>query len=198
MRQFLMQLTSGDLTPIQLQDSIRNDDRPEMRYRRSIVGVSLVGMAAMGIVALLQTGIVRKLPEPHTKRPKFDTLKVNTSKEAFSYGMPDGALVLVTHAANLALAAAGPADRYERRPWLPIAALASALPQALVAAKYLFYQMPRVDKAWCPYCVVDALTHFATLGLAVPEALGAFRANSMGTPRRQSTRRSAMRPPAAA
>ena len=58
--------------------------------------------------------------------------------------------------------------------------------------------MPKVDKAWCPYCVVDALTHFATLGLAVPEALGAFRANSMATPRRQSTRRSAMRPPAAA
>ena len=189
MRQFLMQLTSGDLTPKQLQESIRNDDRPEMRYRRAIVGVSLVGMAAMGIVALLQTGIVRKLPEPHTKGPKFDTLKVNTSKEAFSYGMPDGALVLVTHAANLALAAAGPADRYDKRPWLPVAALGSALPQALVAAKYLFYQMPKVDKAWCPYCVVDALTHFATLGLAVPEALSAFRANSIGTPHRRSARR---------
>ena len=39
-----------------------------------------------------------------------------------------------------------------------------------MAAKYLFYQMPRVDRAWCPYCIVDALVHFANLGLVLPEA----------------------------
>lgn len=181
MRQYLMDLTSGDTTPEQLEKSIRNDDRPAMRYRRAIVGVSLIGMASMGIVSLLQMGIVRKLPEPHTKSPNFNTVKVNTSKEAFSYGMPDGSLVLVTHAINLAIAASGPADRYQKRPWLPVAAVASALPQALMAAKYLFYQMPKVDKAWCPYCVVDALTHFATLGLAIPEALGLIRPESAAT-----------------
>jgi len=32
--------------------------------------------------------------------------------------------------------------------------------QATIAAKYLFYQMPKVDKAWCPYCIADAVTHF--------------------------------------
>lgn len=178
MREYLMRLTSGDTTPEQLAQTIRDDDRPAMRYRRAIVGVSLIGMVSMGIVSLLQMGIVRKLPEPHTKWPKFDTLKVNTSKEAYSYGMPDGSLVLVTHAINIAIAASGPADRDEKRPWLPVAAVASALPQVLMAAKYLFYQMPRVDKAWCPYCVVDALTHFATLGLAVPEVLKEFRADA--------------------
>ena len=175
MRQIVMRATSGKLDPHELEESIRHDDRPEMRYRRAIVAVSLIGMASIGIVSLLQMGIVRKLPEPHTKWPKFDTVKVNTSKEAYSYGMPDGSLVLVTHAMNIAIAAAGPADRYEKRKWLPLAAIASALPQALMAAKYLFYQMPKVDKAWCPYCVVDALTHFATLGLALPEALRAVR-----------------------
>jgi hypothetical protein len=35
--------------------------------------------------------------------------------------------------------------------------------------------MPYVDKAWCPYCIVDALTHFATLGLVLPEAVDAAR-----------------------
>ena len=175
MRQIVMRATSGKLDPHELEESIRHDDRPEMRYRRAIVAVSLIGMVSMGIVSLLQMGIVRKLPEPHTKWPKFDTVKVNTSKEAYSYGMPDGSLVLVTHAMNIAIAAAGPADRYEKRKWLPLAAIASALPQALMAAKYLFYQMPKVDKAWCPYCVVDALTHFATLGLALPEALRVVR-----------------------
>lgn len=170
----MMQVTGGDMSPEELEQSIRHDQRPEMRYRRAVVGVSLMGMAAMGIVTLLQTGIVKKLPDPPTKKPNFDTEKVNTSDEAFSYGMPDAPLVLVSHATNIAIAAAGPADRYDKRPWLPLAALATALPQALMAAKYLFYQMPKVDKAWCPYCVVDALTHFATVALTLPEAARAI------------------------
>ncbi len=179
-----MQATSGEMAPRELKDSIRHDDRPEMNYRRAIVGVSLIGMAAMGIVTLLQTGIVKDLPDPKTKKPNFDTKKVNTSKEAYSYGMPDGPLVLVSHATNLAIAAAGPANRYEKRPWLPLAALATALPQAAIAAKYLFYQMPKVDKAWCPYCVVDALTHFATVALTIPEAVRALGFGNQAEPQR--------------
>lgn len=174
MKELLMEATSGDMNPEELARSIRYDDRREMRARRAIVGASLLGMAAMGIVALLQTGIVKTLPDPPVDTPNFDTEKVNTSEEAFSYGMPDAPLVLVTHAINVAIAAAGPADRYRDRPWLPLAALAMALPQAGMAAKYLFYQMPKVDKAWCPYCVVDALTHFATVALTLPEAARAL------------------------
>ena len=174
MRELLMQATSGDMTPEALSEAIRTDRRPEMRYRRGIAAASLIGMAAMGIVTLLQTGIVRRLPDPPTGTPDFDTEKVNTGREAYSYGMPDGPLVLVTHAASVALAAAGPPDRYERRPWLPVVAALWALPQAIVAAKYLFYQMPKVDKAWCPYCVIDALSHFATVALTLPEAARAL------------------------
>ena len=29
------------------------------------------------------------------------------------------------------------------------------------------------DEAWCPYCITDALMHFATLGLVLPEAVEA-------------------------
>jgi len=36
--------------------------------------------------------------------------------------------------------------------------------------------MPRVDKAWCPYCIIDAVTHFTTLGLLLPEAIEAVAA----------------------
>jgi len=169
-KELLMQATSGDMSPKELQRQITQDDSGDMRRRRVIVGVSLIGMAAMGIVALLQTGLVRKLPDPPVDKPNFDTEKVNLSEEAFSYGMPDAPLVLVTHAINVAIASAGPPDRSENRAWLPIAAVAMALPQAAMAAKYLFYQMPKVDKAWCPYCVVDALTHFATVALTLPEA----------------------------
>lgn len=175
MRQILMQATSGELSPEELRDRIRDDDSKEMAYRRAIVAVSLVGMASMALVSLLQTGAVRKLPDPPTRRPRFDTEKVNFSKEAFSYGMPDGPLTLTAHSVNLALAAAGPPERYERRPWLPITATVLSAAQAAVAGKYLFYQMPYVDRAWCPYCVVDAITHFATFALTLPEASKAVR-----------------------
>lgn len=170
----LMQMTSGDMSPRELERLIRHDDSRTMRCRRAIVGVSLVGIASMAIVSLLQTGIVRHLPDPPTDEPHFDTDKVNTSEEAFGYGMPDGPLTLAAHAVSLAIAAAGPPNRFEQRAWLPLLATALALPQAAIAAKYLFYQMPRVDKAWCPYCVVDALVHFATLALTLPEATKAL------------------------
>lgn len=187
MKELLMEATSGGMSARELKDSVRHDERPEMRYRRGIVAVSLIGMAAMGIVSLLQTGIVKDLPDPKTKVPNFDTKKVNTSEEAYSYGMPDAPLVLVSHATNIAIAAAGPAGRYEDRPWLPLAALFTALPQAAIAAKYLFYQMPKVDKAWCPYCVVDALTHFTTVALTLPEAIRALGVVSGRTEAPQAT-----------
>ena len=178
MKQLLMQATSGDMQPQELQQQIQNSDSREMKYRRAIIGVSLLGIGAMGIVSLLQTGIVKHLPDPPVKKPNFDSDKVNSSEEAYSYGMPDAPLTIAAHATTLAIAAVGPPDRYKNRPWLPLVASAVALPQAAIAAKYLFYQMPKVDKAWCPYCVVDALMHFATVALTIPEALRALGVNS--------------------
>ncbi len=175
MKTLLMQATSGDLSPAELKQSVRNPVDSDMTYRRAIIGVSLLGMASMAVVTLLQMGILRHLPDPQTSTPNFDTDKVNTSEEAFSYGMPDAPLTIAAHAASLAIAAAGPADRYERRPWLPVLATGLALPQAAIAAKYLFYQMPKVDKAWCPWCVFDALVHFATVALTIPETVKVIR-----------------------
>src|SRR3546814_7620512 len=99
----------------------------------------------------------------------FHSDKVNSSNEAYGYGMPDGPLTLAAHSANVVLAAAGPPERYQDRPWIPLLASMISGTQAAVAAKYLFYTMPKVDKAWCPYCITDALTHFATFALTLPE-----------------------------
>lgn len=166
---------SGNVPPAQLRDEIRDDPGRDMRLRRNAAAVSLVGIASMAIVSLYQMGKVRHLPDPPTSTPHFDSDKVNATTEAFGYGMPDGPLTLLAQATNLAIAAAGPADRARTRPWLPIVAAVVAAPQAAVAAKYLFHQMPNVDEAWCPYCVVDALTHFATFALVLPEALSAMQ-----------------------
>lgn len=158
-------------SPEELRRQTRNDRSPNMKRRRGTVAVSLLGIASMAFTSMLQMGMVRRLPEPPIRR--VDTKKVNLSEEAFSYGGPDSPIVILMHAINMVLATTGGADRARHHPWLPILAASLAGAQSAMAAKYLFYQMPYVDEAYCPYCIVDALTHFATLGLVLPEAVEA-------------------------
>jgi uncharacterized membrane protein len=160
-------------TPRKLREQIRTDESGPMRLRRGTVAVSLFGIATMAATTLLQMGLVRRLPDPPVGN--FDTEKVNLSDEAFSYGGPDSPINILAHALNIVLAAIGGPDRAREHPWLPLLAAAVEAPQSAVAAKYLFYQMPEVDRAWCPYCILDALAHFATLGLVLPEAVKAAR-----------------------
>ena len=149
----------------------RGRREPGMQRRRAVVGLQLAGIAAMGLTTLLQFGVVKRLPDPLLRRLR--TRRVNLSDEAFGYGGPDSPVVILIHALNLLLATTGGADRARRDPWLPLAAAGLAGAQAGMAAKYLFHQMPYVDEAYCPYCIADAIVHFATLGLVVPEALEA-------------------------
>ena len=65
-----------------------------MRHRRAVVGLSLVGMASMAATSLLQTGVIRHLPDPPLRG--FNSDKVNLSQAAFPLGIPDGTLALAT------------------------------------------------------------------------------------------------------
>lgn len=154
--------------PQGLRTVIRNSASPEMRLRRAVVGASLVGIASMVPVVLFQTGILRRLPDPPVGN--FNSNKVNSSSTAYGFGGPDAPLSLTSHAMNLILASLAAPNRARRRPWLPLLAAGMAGAQAGVAAKYLFHQMPKVDQAWCPYCITDALAHMATFALTLPEA----------------------------
>jgi uncharacterized membrane protein len=175
MTEALMKATSPGYTPQKLRAELQENESSDMKRRRAIVAVSMVGGVAMGAVTLLQMGLTRHLPDPPTRKPHFDTDKVNSSDEAYGYGMPDGPLTLAMHSLNLVLAAAGSPNRAKQRPLLPVAAALFSGVQAAVAGKYLFYTMPKVDKAWCPYCITDAMTHFATFALTVPEAMRALK-----------------------
>src|SRR5919201_619677 len=64
-------------TPQRLRVQIQESEGDEMRRRRAIVVVNLIGIATMALTTLLQTGIVRRLPDP--PRGNFDTKKVNSS-----------------------------------------------------------------------------------------------------------------------
>ncbi|MBA3771270.1 MAG: vitamin K epoxide reductase family protein [Ramlibacter sp.] len=160
--------------PSELRQYLQDGSDPYLNLRRGAIVVSLIGIAAMAATTLLQTGVVKQLPDP--PRGNFHTKKVNSSDEAYSYGGPDSPIAITTHGVNMILASMGGQDRSSRHPWLPLLATLFAGAQAATAGQYLFWRMPKVDKAWCPYCIVDALMHFATVAFTLPEARAALQA----------------------
>lgn len=145
---------------------------PVLQRRRALIAASLAGMAAMGAVSLLQTGVVRHLPDPPLRG--FDSDRVNSSPTAYAMGVPDGTVSFASLAVNLPLAACGGADRAVTAPLIPLALAGKAVVEAAVSAWY-FYQMPAKEKAWCGYCIAGAFANFAVAALAWPEAREAWR-----------------------
>jgi len=160
------------MKPQQLREELQDGDTGDLRRRRGIVVCSLIGMASMAAVTLYQMGLIRHLPDPPLSR--FDSDRVNASDTAYQYGVPDGTLTLAGHATNAVMAAFGGGHRTTEQPWAPIVASGKAVIEAVIAAKYLFYQMPVVEKKWCGYCIVDALMHIGTFALTLPEAASAL------------------------
>ena len=157
----------------ELRRELQNGDSENLNLRRGIIGLSLLGMAAMTAVTLLQTGIVKHLPDPPVDG--FNSDKVNSSDTAYALGVPDGALSLASLAANIPLASFGGENRAETMPFVPLAAAAKASVEAAVAGWY-FYQMPTKEKAWCGYCIVGALANFGIAALSLTEAKRALKA----------------------
>ncbi|HVL36964.1 MAG TPA: vitamin K epoxide reductase family protein [Burkholderiales bacterium] len=165
-------------SPAALRHALRQTNAPEILLRRAVVGASLVGIACMAVTTLFQMGMVKHLADPPLEG--FDSDKVNASDLAYGWGMPDSPLSIGSHAAAIALAAAGGVDRARTQPAVPLAATAAALPAAATAARYLFHDMPVREKGWCPYCIVDALAHLAVFGFTLWESKNALRHLSRG------------------
>jgi hypothetical protein len=113
------------------------------RARRQLVLASFLGVLSMTPVVLLQTGIVRHLPDPPWRG--FDSDRVNLSRDALRFGVPDGTLAVAGFALNIPLAAAG---GRRRAPWLSVLTMAKTALEAAAAAWY-FSLMPRKQKRWC-------------------------------------------------
>lgn len=157
--------------PKQLRHDLQQGTSSDLRRRRAVIACSLVGMASMTAVTLLQTGIVKHLHDPPLD--SFDSDKVNSSETAYSLGTPDGTLSLAALALNVPLAALGGENRAATLPIVPLIAAAKAAVEA-VAAGWFFYQMPAKEKKWCGYCITGALANMAILALTIPEAKKAF------------------------
>ena len=142
-----------------------------MKLRRAIIGTSVVGAASMVPVTMLQTGIVRHLPDPPIKG--FHSDAANSSLIAYKFGVPDGAAAVASFAANIPIAGFGGTDRARTKPLVPLIAAGKAAIDVASSAWY-FNQM-RKGKKWCPYCIVGAMSSLAVFVLTLPEARAAFQ-----------------------
>ncbi|MCW8193753.1 hypothetical protein F6455_03005 [Proteobacteria bacterium 005FR1] len=138
----------------------------DVQLRRATVGASLAGGLALTAIRVLRSGALEGLSDSHAHG-----LRRRGGREEY---IPRDSLTFLLHAANMALAAAGPANRAERRPYLSLIASVATGAQAAVSARYLVHTLRKSDR-WCPYCVTDAVTHFTTFALTLPEARDAAR-----------------------
>ena len=155
------------MEPQELRKELQEANTPDLQKRRAVIVASLAGIASMTAVTLLQTGIIKHLPDPPVGN--FDSDKVNSSDTAYRFGLPDGPVSLASLALNIPIAAFGGAERAQKHPWVSIFAAAKAAAEA-VAASWYFYQMPAKEKAWCGYCVSGAPANVAIAALTIPEA----------------------------
>lgn len=155
-----------------LRRELQEEQTEDLRLRRAIIRLSLLGMGAMAAVTLFQTGVISHLPDPPLE--DFDSDKVNSSDTAYALGVPDGALSLASLAANIPLAAFGGADRAITQPLIPLAAAAKSTVEAAVAGWY-FYQMAAVEKKWCGYCIVGAAANWGIAAMSLIEAKKAWQ-----------------------
>lgn len=140
-------------------DKVREDSTESAEARREIAALATIGLIDFGLISLLQLGYFRRLPDLPGR--VFDTVKVNTSKDAVLLGMPDGVVSLAGYTATIGLATAATRFRKPSRV-LDLAMGAVLLGQAAGAAQYLV-NMTAVQKRICIYCVTGAVINFAAL-----------------------------------
>jgi Vitamin K epoxide reductase family len=160
-------------SPGQLSAYLRTASDADLRRRRWVIGLSLLGAGMGQVVGAYQTGLLRHLPDPPVG--PFDSDRVDASDYAYARAQsPDGVLMLLTYALTAWSAAAGGHDRAEHRPWLPL--LMTAKVGSDVATNWkLFAEEWRTNRALCAWCLGANVASNVSLVLALPEAGRALR-----------------------
>lgn len=154
----------------ELSRELRHDETPSLGRRRGVIALSLTASAAMGVIALYQTGLIKHLPEPPL--PFFDADRIDASDEAYKrFATPDALLGLGSYAMTAGLAAMGGRDRAR---WISLAMAAKVVFDAGNAIRLTIVQWKHY-RAWCFWCLIAAGATFAMTPLVIPEALAAIR-----------------------
>ena len=155
-----MKLKLDDAEALVLGRAMR-DSGKAMRNRRAITALALGASLPLAVIALWQTGAIRKIPEP--KLPIFDAEKVNGSPQAYEkLQIPDAILGIGSLIATAGLAAMGP----PRRSRVLTQALAAKVAlDAANAAKLTIDQWTNY-RAFCVWCLLAAGATLAMLPFA--------------------------------
>lgn len=154
----------------QLSADLRNGDHPHLRARRRIFGLYAAACSALGVIALYQIGISKRLPR--IPLPAMNAEKVNASPEAYSkLSTPDAVLGIASYAATMTLAAMGAPERASRHPLLPLG-MAAKMAADTANAGWLAVSEWRKNRALCSWCLLAA----GATAAALPYALGETRA----------------------
>ena len=150
---------------VAIKDALRMEKNPDMDNRRKVIVLSALGLFDFSIISLYQTGVIRKLPD--IPLPVFDSNKVNASKEAYQFGVPDGPVSAVIYSLIMVFAAAGGSEKVARKPVFDLL-LGGAVAANLSGALYYLYDMAFRQKKICLYCVTGAAINIASAVIIAP------------------------------
>ena len=163
----------GDPSPSQLSRYLRTGDDPDLRGRRRLVGLSLLGAAMGQVVTAYQTGLVHHLPDPPVG--PFDSDRVDASDYGYQrLRTPDGLLMIGTYALTAGLAGAGGQDRARHQPWLPLL-MAGKIASDVATNMMLAREEWSDNHALCAYCQTANVLSWVSLAVALPEARRAWQ-----------------------
>lgn len=156
------------MQPTKIRDALRQEESEDLERRRKLVALSVAGLADFNLISLLQSGVVRRLPDiPH---PIFDTNGINTSKTSFAMGVPDAIISSVMFALKMALATAGGSEKANRKPVFDVLLGAISLGHAVGAAQ-MTYNMLFKKKKICVYCLTGAGVILYSAAVIAPTAI---------------------------
>lgn len=155
------------MKPSELSKELRENQSPALRARRTLVALSLIGVALGKIVALYQFGIIKHLPDPPIG--VFDSDKVDASDYAYKrFATPDAFLMVLTYATTAWLAGAGREDRAEKTP-LWVKAMFGKIALDVGTNLMLAREEWAENKKLCFYCQSASLISLLSLLIAYPE-----------------------------
>lgn len=153
------------MDPKEIRDALRHEDSEDLARRRKVVALSVAGLADFNLISLLQSGVIRRLPDfPH---PIFDTNGINTSKTSFEMGVPDAIISSMMFALKMALATAGGSEKASRKPVFDVLLGAVSLGHTLGAVQ-MTYNMLIKKKKICIYCLTGAGIIFYSAAVIAP------------------------------
>lgn len=161
-----------------VSDDLRRGAGDFLEQRRRVSALTLAAGGALGVVALYQYGLVRRVPEPRLPGLSrvLDADRVDASGEAYQLlRTPDSALGLASYAVTLVLAGAGARDRAQTAPLVPLLLAAKVAGDAASSLVLVAEQITQ-HRRLCSWCTAAAALSVAALPAALPEARAAWRA----------------------